>query len=157
MPTTDHTYWIDEAVKEARRATCERSKCGSVIVKDGVTIGRGHNSPAGGDEGQRRCSTDKTTYDRKITDKTCCVHAEERAIMDALRINADKVVGSTLYFARLGTDGNLTPSGQPYCTLCSKMALDSGIAFFVLHHMEGPHAYDTHEYNTLSYQYKSNP
>jgi deoxycytidylate deaminase len=155
MQPNDHTYWIEEAVREARNATCERSKCGSVIVRDGVVIGHGHNSPVGNDEGQRRCLVDKTTYDRKVTDKTCCVHAEERAIMDALRTNPDCIVGSTLYFARLDKHGILAPSGAPYCTLCSKLALDSGISLFVLQHVDGPHAYPIDEYNTLSYTYKS--
>lgn len=149
-----HTSWIDEAVREARNATCERSLCGSVIVKDGVIIGRGHNTPAGNNENQRRCSADKASYDRKVTDKTCCVHAEERAIMDALRTNPEHVVGSTLYFARLDEHGALAPSGAPYCTLCSKLALDVGISFFVLYHSDGPHAYPTDEYNILSYQYQ---
>jgi deoxycytidylate deaminase len=155
MQSKDHTYWIQEAVKEARHATCERSKCGSIIVTNGAIIGRGSNSPAGNDEGQRRCSADKTAYDRKVTDKTCCVHAEERAIMDALRTHSDNIVGSTLYFARLGEHGTLAPSGHPYCTLCSKMALDVGVAFFVLYHEDGPCAYDTRTYNTLSYEYQS--
>jgi len=154
MNVQKHEQWVTEAIREAQHATCERSKCGSVIVRDGAVVGRGHNSPPGGWESQRRCSADKALYDRKVTDKTCCVHAEECAIMDALRTNPDLVVGSTLYFARLDEAGNLAPSGTPYCTLCSKLALDVGITFFVLQHADGPHAYPTDEYNTLSYRYQ---
>jgi deoxycytidylate deaminase len=154
MMQNNAEHWIQEAVKEASHATCMRSKCGSVIVRDGTIIGHGHNSPAGNDERQRRCSVDKTTYDRKVTDKTCCVHAEERAIMDALRTNPDRIIGSTLYFARLNEEGTLAPSGTPYCTLCSKLALDVGVALFVLSHADGPRAYPTDEYNMRSYEYK---
>ena len=151
----EHEYWIERAVDAARNATCTRSKCGSVIVHDNMILGRGHNSPPGNLESQRRCSDDKASYDRKVTDKTCCVHAEERAIMDALRTNPDRVAGSTLYFARLDETGALAPSRAPYCTLCSKLALDAGISFFVLQHNDGPHAYPTDEYNMLSYRYQS--
>ena len=81
-------------------------------------------------ESERRCTADKTAYDSKVTDKTCCMHAEERAIMDALRQHPDQLLGSTLYFIRLDEDGNPRHAGAPYCTLCSKLALDSGVAFF---------------------------
>lgn len=73
--------------------------------------------------------------------------------MDALRKNPDKIVSSRLYFIRL--DENETPSkaGQPYCTICSKMALDTGISEFVLWHKKGICVYDTQEYNALSFRY----
>lgn len=34
------------AVEVAKNATCGRSKCGSVIAKNGKIIGEGFNSPA---------------------------------------------------------------------------------------------------------------
>lgn len=113
------------AVEVARKATCGRSKCGSVIVRAGEIVGEGFNSPAGGLETRRRCSCSKSELDPKVTDKTCCVHAEQRAVMDALAKNPAKIAGSTLYFIRLDSEGNPKPSGEPYCTICSKMALDS--------------------------------
>jgi deoxycytidylate deaminase len=96
----------------------------------------GYNSPAHEDESQMRCFVDKNTLHRKVTDKTCCVHAEQRAIMDALRNNPDGLIGSTLYFIRLGLKGEMSFSGEPYCTICSKMALDTGIKEFVLCHKD---------------------
>ncbi|MDD5083624.1 MAG: hypothetical protein PHT88_01635 [Candidatus Moranbacteria bacterium] len=149
----DVMKWIDHAVVIAHDATCLRSKCGSVIVKDEESIGEGFNSPAGEDENQRRCTVPKEGYHKKVTDKTCCVHAEQRAIMDALRRNPAKLVGSRLYFIRLSEDGNASKAGKPYCTLCSKMALDAGIKEFVLWHQEGIVIYGTQEYNALSYEY----
>lgn len=95
----------------------------------------------------------KDGYHKKVTDKTCCVHAEQRAIMDALRKNSEKLSGSRLYFIRLDKAGNTSKAGKPYCTICSKMALDAGISEFVLWHEEGICVYDTEEYNTLSYEY----
>lgn len=143
--------WMESAAEVARQATCGRSKCGSVIVKDGEIIGEGFNSPVGNLESQRRCGVEKSSYHAKVTDKTCCVHAEERAIMDALRRNPEKLAGSTLWFIRLDEDGKPKSSGKPYCTICSKLAFDTGIEEFVLWHESGITAYSTDEYNDLSY------
>ncbi len=137
----------------ARDASCERSRCGSVIVYSDEIIGRGFNSPPGNLESQRRCSVPKESYHKKVTDKTCCIHAEQRAIMDALRKNPDKIPGSRLYFIRLGADDKPSRAGQPYCTICSKMALDVGISEFVLWHDKGVCVYDTEEYNDLSFSF----
>jgi len=152
----EHAQWIACAATVASRATCTRSRCGSVIVRDGNIIGEGYNSPPAHSDTQRRCANEKSVYDAKVTDKTCCVHAEERAIMNAIAHHPDALSGSTLYFVRLDEKGNAKSSGKPYCTICSKLALDVGIASFVLLHKDGPHAYDTREYNDLSYGYTSN-
>jgi len=151
----DAVLWMDCAADMARQAMCHDARCGSVIVKDGSLIGSAYNAPAGGIESQRRCDIPKTAYHFRVTDKTCCVHAEQRAIMDALRKNPDKIVGARLYFIRVDADGNLIKAaiGAPYCTICSKMALDAGISEFVLWHKEGVCAYDTEEYNALSCRY----
>lgn len=149
----DVMRWLAAAVSVAKNATCLRSKCGSVIVKDGEIIGEGYNSPTNEKESQRRCSASKDEYHRKVTDKTCCVHAEQRAIMEALRRNPGKITGSRLCFIRLDEKGIASRAGKPYCTICSKMALDAGISEFVLWHEEGICVYNTEEYNTLSYEY----
>jgi deoxycytidylate deaminase len=138
----------------AKSATCERSKCGSIIVSNNQIIGKGINSPVHNQENQRRCTYEKDSYHRKVTDKTCCIHAEQRAIMDALVRNSDTIIGSRLYFMRLDEEDNPTRAGNPYCTICSKMSLDVGIQEFVLWHEDGICVYDTDEYNLLSYQFK---
>ena len=145
--------YFNEVKKEAMKASCERARCGSVIVKEGVVIGRGFNSPPNSLEEQRRCKNEKSKYNPKVTDKTCCVHAEQRAIFDALRNNPGKILGSVLYFARIDEEGEIKISGKPYCTICSKMALDAGIKEFVLWHEDGIKHYDTSKYNTLSFEY----
>lgn len=105
-----------------------------MIVRLDEIIGSGFNSPPQDIEEQRRCSYSKDSYHKKVTDKTCCVHAEQRAIIDALRKNSDKLSGSRLYFVRL----------------------DVGIVEFVLWHDEGVCVYDTKEYNELSFQFGMN-
>lgn len=143
---------IDEAAKIAQKASCLRSKCGSVIVKDGKIIGSGFNSPPG-NKALDHCLKDELPQNFK-SDKTCCIHAEQRAIMDTAINNPDKISGACLYFIRLDKDGKKETSGKPYCTICSKLALDSGIKEFVLWHKEGICVYDTTEYNELSFQYR---
>ena len=145
--------YIKKAAKIALDATCERSQCGSVIVNNDEIIGSGFNSPPRNNN-QKRCSDAKDSYHKKVTDKTCCVHAEQRAIMNALRNNKNKLLGSRLYFIRLDKEGNPSKAGNPYCTICSKMALDVGIKEFVLWHEQGICVYDTEEYNALSFQFK---
>jgi deoxycytidylate deaminase len=145
--------YLAKAADVAQDSTCERSKCGSLIVKLDEIIGQGFNSPPQNLESQRRCVCSKDAYHKKVTDKTCCVHAEQRAIMDALRNNPDKIHGSILYFIRLKDNGTASRAGEPYCTICSKMALDVGIAEFVLWHDTGVCVYHTEEYNLLSFQF----
>ena len=147
--------FMNEALEEAKKSTCSRKKCGSVIVKNNEVIGRGFNSPPNNLESQRRCKLNKEDYHKKVTDKTCCVHAEQRAIIDALAKNSEKIKDSILYFIRLDEEGKKAFSKEPYCTICSKMALDVGIKYFVLWHKEGICFYDTEEYNKASYEYKN--
>ena len=145
--------YFNAAAEAALNSTCNRHKCGTVIVKDNVIIGKGSNSPPRGKEEQRRCANSKDSYNKKVTDKTCCVHAEQRAIMDALRNNPDKILDSRLYFMRIDKDNKITRAGKPYCTICSKMSLDTGIKEFVLWHEDGICVYGTEEYNTISFNY----
>ncbi|EKD25508.1 MAG: hypothetical protein ACD_80C00041G0007 [uncultured bacterium (gcode 4)] len=145
--------YITEAAEIALQSTCERARCGCVIVWEDEVIGTWFNSPSGEQESQRRCSCDKNSYNKKVTDKTCCVHAEQRAIMNTLIDNPDKIIGARLYFIRIDDEGKPAKAGKPYCTICSKMTLDAGVKEFVLWHEEGICVYDTDEYNTLSFAY----
>jgi deoxycytidylate deaminase len=144
---------ISTAAIIAKNSTCERSKCGSIVVQANEVIGIGFNSPPGNLVSQKRCLCSKDIYDKKVTDKTCCIHAEQRAMISALKAYPDRVAGSSLYFVRI-KDEIVVPSGNPYCTICSKMALDLGIIEFILWHEAGVGVYGTEEYNDLSYAYK---
>lgn len=77
--------FIKKASEIAFDSTCQRSRCGSVLTRENEIIGSGFNSPPKEDEKQRRCERSKDSYHKKVTDKTCCIHAEQRAIMDALK------------------------------------------------------------------------
>lgn len=140
------------AANVAKDATCLRAKCGSVIVKDGVVIGKGFNSPALDREDQRLCEVTMDTSVRPKYDKTCCIHAEWRAVLDACKTNADKITGSTLYFMRIDEAGNFTDAGDPFCTVCSRLTMEAGVAEFALYNNEGADIYLLDEYNLQSYK-----
>src|SRR3989338_506429 len=144
--------YIEDAATAAAYSCCFRSKCGSIIVKDTNIIGRGYNSPPL-DVKLEYCLKDSLPVDFK-SDKTCCLHAEQRAIVDALQHHPDKILGSRLYFIRLDEEGNKEKSGDPYCTICSKFTLDAGVAEFVLWREEGVCVYDTKENNELSFKFR---
>lgn len=144
--------YIQEAASLARQAGCSDAHCGAVIVKDGEIIGRGLNSPPMGTS-VNRCRVPKSTYHVKVTDKTCCIHAEVRAVHDALRHSPHKLAGSALYFVRVDERGEPKRSGKPYCTLCSKLVLDVGVVAFYLSQEEGIVSYPMDEYNERSFSY----
>ncbi|MDQ5883207.1 MAG: dCMP deaminase [Patescibacteria group bacterium] len=146
--------WMQEAAKVAEKALCLRAKCGTVIVKDGEIIGRGYNAPPLDYDKNRKCLDEYDFSGKPKYDHTCCMHAEWRAILDAVKENGEKLKGSKLYFTRVDENGDILKSGEPFCTVCSRFALDVGIAEFLLWHEAGVCSYDTEEYNNLSYNYK---
>ena len=144
---------MSQAAEVAKFALCLRAKCGTVIVNNDEIIAFGYNAPPLDKKEDRICLQEFGPGKPKY-DKTCCMHAEWRAIMDALKRNPEKIKGSRLYFTRVDEQGNIKKSGKPLCTVCSRLALDSGISEFLLWHDEGICAYPTDEYNRLSYQYE---
>lgn len=108
----------------ARSAECLRSKCGSIVVSRDCVIGKGVNAPPAGLVSQQRCLRRHELAADFKSDRTCCMHAEQRAILDALRHHSNRLLGSRLYFTRLDAVGDLEVAGAPYCTYCSKLALD---------------------------------
>ena len=140
------------AQEEALKSTCLERKCGAVLVNSEKIIGKGFNSPPGNIESQRRCNQDKTLINIKVTDKTCCIHAEQRALMDAFQ-RGENLKGSTMYFTSVNDKGERLLSGKPYCTLCSKIALEMGIEKWVLEQKEGGLEYSADEYNKISFNY----
>ena len=56
--------YIEEAIKIAELSTCQRAKCGSIIVKNNEIIGKGFNSPPNEKNSQRRCLNNKDEYQK---------------------------------------------------------------------------------------------
>lgn len=145
--------YLDLAARQARTATCLRSRCGSVVVAaDGMLVGGGANSLPGGSCPTRCRKADGDLAPDFKSDRTCCTHAEVRAIVAALASGAD-LAGASVYFTRVDANGARVPSGRPYCTICSKLTLEAGLATFVLAHDFGVVAYPADLYNDLSFSY----
>lgn len=149
-----HEACFEFAARRARMATCTRARCGAVIVLAGGEgiIGQGFNAPPLGDEANRKCDGVYDLTSKPKSDKTCCIHAEWNAIIDGLSSNSENLIGSTLYFMRVDENGEFTDAGEPYCTVCSRLALQTGISFFALWN-DGPQIIPMGEYNDASYAY----
>lgn len=145
--------YFDLAAEQARKASCLRAQCGTVIIKYGQVIGVGYNAPPCEDESQRMCDKQFDTNKKPKYDLTCCVHAEWNAVLDACKRNADKIPGARLYFMRIDDNGAFTNAGEPYCTTCSRLTMQSGVSEFALWNDEGADIYDIAEYNQLSYAF----
>jgi deoxycytidylate deaminase len=150
----DHEKFLNLRADVAKRSLCLRSKCGAIIVQDGIVIAEGYNGPPGDDLSNRKCDIEFPVVNRRKpkTDCSCCVHAEARAIKNALRAG-HSLIGSTMYFIRVDDQGNKLFSGVPYCVSCSKLALDEKIAYWVLNHTFRDNAYGAKNYNDLSFDY----
>ncbi|MCX6755080.1 MAG: deaminase [Candidatus Nomurabacteria bacterium] len=151
----NHEDYFKEAGIEAEKSLCLRDKCGAIIVLGDKIIGRGFGAPVNDDITQRKCHLNLINSKKPKSDRTCCLHAEWRAIIDAIK-NMKDITGSTLYFTRVDEEGNILKSGEPYCTVCSRLALDNGIKYFALWHDDGIKLYNTKEYNDLSYEFHKN-
>jgi deoxycytidylate deaminase len=145
--------WFQAAAAEARKSMCLRSSCGAVLVQGKTLLGTGYNAPPGNDPSHRVCSITEASVKKPKTDRTCCVHAEWRALLAALKTHPRDVPGSTMVFVRVDRDGNIMTSGRPYCTVCSRLTLDAGVGFWALWHSEGIRRYPAGEYHRLSQRY----
>ena len=147
--------FFDEAAKVAEGSLCLRAKCGSVIVRGGEIIGKGYNSPPQDNPEFRTCLQE---YDIPVGfrhDRTCCIHAEQRAIEDAIRHGQD-MIGAIIYFTSINGEKKRQPSNRLCCTICSRAVLNTGIAEFILEWEDGTiHSYSTDEFDRLSYEYKT--
>jgi deoxycytidylate deaminase len=143
--------YFEEAAKTAEQAKCLRAHCGTVIVKNSVILGRGFNGPPLDKESNRTCNDSWDYRKRPKYDKTCCIHAEWRAILDACKKYGEDVVGSRLYFMRVDDKGDFTDAGEPFCTVCSRLTMETGIAEFVLWNNNGADIYSAAEYDKQSY------
>ena len=138
------------AVLEARKSPC-LSKRGAVIWNHGLLIASAHNNQAEPFE----CTRDALC---KSHCGETAIHAEERAIMEALDwTDKEAVKGSQILHVKVNADGQSVYSGSPSCLRCSGMILAAGIAkVWLLHDPDaergGLQAYSAVEFHALSAQ-----
>lgn len=149
----DPTKWFDRAAQAARDALCLRAKCGAVLVKNGEILSVGYNGPPRDNLSLRMCLSLEPSRRKPKSDRTCCLHAEWNALEDALSLWPDEVEGSTMVFCRVGDDGQMLKSGNPYCTVCSRLTLHRGVESWLLWQDGGIRCYSALEYHQLSERY----
>lgn len=127
--------FVDLAIQTAMKSPCAKSKRGVVVFHpvSGAMIGTGFNGMP------RGFSCSGTDECREMCSKRC-VHAEERAIRQALfrllgsRItNQDQPLDGFEAVHVKVVDGKLVPGGAPSCWQCSRTVLDVGLKAFWLY------------------------
>ncbi len=137
------------AAEYARNSQCKKSKRGAIIVKDGEIIGEGYNKVTI-EELCNPCIREGIN-DNSRAELCSAIHAEQMAIIDAIN-NEKALIGSRMYHIKV-KNREMRTSGNPSCTVCSRMIYESGIKEFVLLHEGGYVVYDAKEFNELSFKY----
>ena len=140
------------AAGEAKKSTCKKSQRGAIIVKDNEIIGRGYNKVTL-DSLCNPCIREDIKDNNKV--ELCyAIHAEQMAIIDAINNKAKTgrfLNGSRMYNIKL-KNGEMIPSGEPSCTVCSRMIYVAGIEV-VLWTENGFAIYEPREFNEASFRY----
>lgn len=141
-------YYMHLAAKEAIKSTCKKSQRGAIIVKKGKILGRGHNKVTL----EKLCNPciRETITDNSRVELCSAIHAEQMAIIEAVR-KSESLAGARMYCIKI-KKGKPQPSGEPSCTVCSRLIYELGIEF-VLWHKEGYVVYAPRELNELSFKY----
>ena len=141
--------FILEAVKEAEKSRCKKSKRGVVIVKDGDIIGRGHNKVTI----EKFCNPciRENIKDNSKVELCSALHAEQVAILDAFK-HGKNLEGSRMFHIKV-KNGDIMPSEDISCTVCSRIILEAGISEFVLFHKNGFGLYSAEEFNEKSFEF----
>jgi dCMP deaminase len=111
-------YFMDITRTVSERATCDRGKCGAIIVKDKRILCTGYvGAPAGLPHCDEAGHLFQQVYDKDGNVSNHCIrttHAEQNAIVQAARYGTP-IDGSTLYCKM-----------EP-CIVCAKMIINAGI------------------------------
>ena len=114
-----HEYYMNICVAASLRSTCMRRKVGAVIVKDNRILSTGYNGAPSGvpnciDDCNRCYRSKHNIPSGEMLDMCFAVHAEQNAIMNALKTGED-LKGAVIYV-------NTYP-----CATCFKLIVQSGI------------------------------
>ena len=112
-------YYTNICIQVSLRSTCVRRKVGAIIVKNDRILSTGYNGSPSGlpnciDDCNRCYRSKHNIPSGQMLDLCFAVHAEQNAIMNALKTGED-LKGAVLYV-------NTFP-----CSTCFKLAIQSGI------------------------------
>jgi len=142
-------YILPVLVEEAKKSTCKKSQRAATIVKNGEILGKGHNKVTI----EKYCDPciREGIKDNSRVELCSATHAEQEAILDALK-KGKNIEGSRMYHIKL-KNGEVKPSEDVSCTVCSRLVLGSNISEFVLLHKKGFALYSAEEFNEKSFEY----
>lgn len=143
-------YFMQKAAEITfdKKDICPKSQRGVVIVRQNEIIGRGYNKitiPKYCNPCIRRHITDNSR-----TELCSAIHAEEMAILDALK--KGNSLEDTILFHTKVKDKKQAYSKQPSCTNCSREIYIAGISEVVLWLKDGYALYSAEEFNELSFR-----
>jgi len=139
--------FFKKAALIAKSSLCSVSSVGALVVKGGRVIGSAHNGPI-----EKACDPCllKVVDGRARTELCYAMHAEERAIMNALE-NGHSTEGADLYSART-VNGEVIPYKNGLCAACGRAFLESGIKRVIMSKKDdGVVSFDANEFYDLSF------
>lgn len=138
--------FFKKAAELSRKSICHVSKIGVVIVKSGKVIGKAFNGPL--KKSCNPCLLD--ILERQVKTELClAMHAEERAVLDALEKGYD-TNGADIYSVRVEGD-KIVPYKNGLCASCGRVFLESGIKNVIIPREDGVTEYGTEEFYDLSF------
>lgn len=149
---------IDAAISQAKRSVCQNSQRGATAFNQEGILGVGKNGPPV--VPQRRGELPRTiSCIPPICWKDCrdyAVHAEERALLDAL-LNKKELVGASIFHIKV-KNGLVVPSDNLSCLRCSAKVLELGLKEFILFQTQGYLAYEAYEFHCATIDFlRRNP
>ncbi len=139
--------YIKKAAEVSGQTICSVRRIGAVLVdKKGKIIGKGFNGPMG-----HKCNPCLLKLLAKGVKTELCfaMHAEERAVVDAIEKGHD-TSGTTLYTAYV-KNNKPTSTEDSFCAHCSRILLESDVKRVVLPEKGGLSSYDINEFYDLSF------
>lgn len=159
---------------ESFKSDCDRAHYWAIITNKrkfsflNWIIWRWHNHIPWWLIDNQTCSCWKNEFNLRITDTTCCIHAEASAIYDAMRNNPQLLENAVISFLRywnpidsgVCSHNNPITEEAPHCTSCSKLILDVWIKVVTLLQKDSNLdtyflAYDSTVYDIISHNYEN--
>ena len=137
------------AAKFAKQSTCKKSQGGALVVRNGEMIGFGYNKVTS----ETLCNpcVREDIHDNSRVELCSAIHAEQIALLDAFNRYGRAARGSLMYYIKI-KNGEPVYSGQPSCTVCSRLLFEAQISL-VLWQEQGYIIYEPEEINKLSFEY----
>jgi dCMP deaminase len=125
LDSKEHEKFMEIAWSEAKKARCQKSCYGAVIVKNNEVLATGRNEPVG--EACEICLRKEKEIGSGIGSELCfAIHAEQNALLDSLK-NKKDIQDAVMYIGHLKDGKKNEFSEEPFCTVCSRLVAGAGL------------------------------